>query len=99
MAVISLGGKQYLVNAGDKFLTNRLDQKEGEVFDVKDMLGGEAVKLRITSHLKGDKIRVLKYKAKKGYKRIYGSRAFLTQVEVVSNQKAELQKKKTTKNE
>ena len=82
MAIISLSGRQYLVGEKEKFLTFKLDKKEGDVFEVKDELSGKNVKLKVLMNLKAPKINVLKYK-KTGYKRLYGSRANLTQLEVV----------------
>jgi len=83
MAIISLSGRQYLVSEKEKFETFKLDKKEGDVFDVKDELSGKTVKLKVIMHKKAPKIRVLKFKKKTGYKKVYGNRANLTQLEVV----------------
>lgn len=83
MAIISLSGRQYLVGDKEKFETFRLEKKEGEVFEVTDELSGKPVKIKVLSHKKAPKIRVLKFKRKTGYKRIYGNRANLTVLEVV----------------
>ncbi len=42
------------------------------------------VKLKVLSHFKGDKIKVVKFKNKNRYQRNYGFRPSLTEVEVVS---------------
>jgi len=83
MAIVLIGGKQYLVNQGDKISVNKLSRKEGDLFEVKDELSKDIVKLKVLKNYKGEKIDVLKYIKKKGYKRVYGSRAYLTELEVV----------------
>jgi large subunit ribosomal protein L21 len=98
-AVIQLAGKQYRVEAGQELTVNRLDAEEGKTISVSDVLltvdgdkvtvgepliKGAAVKLKVKSNQKGDKIRVAKYKAKSRYRRVYGHRQQETTVEVVS---------------
>jgi large subunit ribosomal protein L21 len=84
MAIISVAGKQYLVSQGDTIITSKLSQKEGESFEVKDMLSGQALSLKVIKSGKGPKIRVLKFKKKKGYRRVYGSRPAQSVVEVTA---------------
>jgi large subunit ribosomal protein L21 len=94
-AVIQSGGKQYRVEKGTSLLVDRLPEKEGEkvslapvMFRDKDVVtdpsGLEKVKVEATvaEHLRGPKIRVFKYKAKKGYRRRAGHRSELTRLEV-----------------
>ena len=96
-AVIESGGKQYRVEKGDALLVDRLPQKEGAsvslrpvAFSDKEMVidskGLEKVKVeaKIAEHLRGPKIRVFKYKPKKGYKRRAGHRSELTRLEVTA---------------
>lgn len=73
-----------MVNRGDKVSVNKISRKEGENFEVRDELSGSQVKLKVLKNYKGKKIDVLKYIKKKGYKRVYGSRAYLTELEVLS---------------
>jgi large subunit ribosomal protein L21 len=94
-AIISLGGKQYVVREGERFLVDRLDREEGKTFH-PDLLflggdkGGElspksaTVTAKVLGHVKGEKIRIGKYKAKVGYKKHTGFRASLTQVEITT---------------
>src|SRR5690606_12314552 len=49
-----------------------------------DELGKIKVEAKVTEHLRGDKVRVFKYKAKKGYSRRRGHRSELTRLEVTS---------------
>lgn len=83
-AVINLGGKQHLVSTGVRFQVNQVDQKEGESFEVKDVLNGQPVKLTVVTHLLGKKINGLKFKNKVRYIRHYGHRQQLSSIEVVS---------------
>lgn len=83
-AVIALGGKQHLVSTGTHFQTNRLTNKEGESVELKDILTGQPVKVKVVSHLLGKKINGLKFKNKVRFIRHYGHRQQLSALEVVS---------------
>jgi len=83
MALFSLSGRQYFVSGKEKFTTLKLDKKEGEVFEVEDDLTGKKIKLKVISQTRGEKVRVLKFKCKTGYKRVYGSRPYLSEIEVL----------------
>jgi large subunit ribosomal protein L21 len=95
-AIIEIGGKQYRVEKGDSLLVDRLDAKQGAKIaprallwrsDGKTVLDGpdlEKVKVEavVTEHLKGEKIRVFKYRPKKRYRRRAGHRSLLTRLEI-----------------
>lgn len=94
-AVIETGGKQYRVEKGTSLLVDRLSAKEGEkvslrpvLFRDKEVVAGakelEKVKVeaKVAEHLRGPKIKVFKYKPKKGYRRRAGHRSELTKLEV-----------------
>jgi large subunit ribosomal protein L21 len=94
-AVIETGGKQYKVEKGTSLLVDRLSAKEGDkvslrpvLFRDKEIVAGakelERVKVEATvaEHLRGPKIKVFKYKPKKGYRRRAGHRSELTKLEV-----------------
>jgi large subunit ribosomal protein L21 len=94
-AVIESGGKQYKVEEGTYLFVDRLDVKEGGkvplravMFRDTDVLASpkelEKVKVeaKVAEHLRGPKIKVFKYKAKKGYRRKAGHRSELTKLEV-----------------
>ena len=96
-AVIESGGKQYKVEEGTSLLVDRLDAKEGDkvalrpvMFRDTDVVAApkelEKVKVeaKVAEHLRGPKIKVFKYKAKKGYRRRAGHRSELTKLEVTS---------------
>lgn len=89
-AIIKLGGKQYRVQEGEKLLVDRLKTDEGATFtpDLLFVPGGDGagtkVTARVVSHVKGDKLRIGKYKKRTGYKRHNGFRASLTQIQIES---------------
>jgi large subunit ribosomal protein L21 len=94
-AIISVGGKQYRVAEGEKLLVDRVRADEGATFTPPIlMLGGDGdpqfapdgvtVTARVVQHVLGDKIRIGKYKAKKGYKRHAGHRSHLSQIQIES---------------
>jgi large subunit ribosomal protein L21 len=96
-AVVESGGKQYKVEEGTSLLVDRLDAKEGDkvvlravMFRDTDVVAApkelEKVKVeaKVAEHLRGPKIKVFKYKAKKGYRRRAGHRSELTKLEVTS---------------
>jgi large subunit ribosomal protein L21 len=93
-AIISLGGKQYRVQEGDRLLVDRLPTAEGKTFH-PDVLftGGNGkpnlsprvqVTAKVVGAALGKKIRIGKYKQRTGYKRHTGFRAKLTEIEIQS---------------
>jgi large subunit ribosomal protein L21 len=96
-AIISLGGKQYVVHEGERFLVDRLDREEGKTFspDILFLGGGKdaggelspknaTVTAKVLGHVLGEKVRIGKYKPKSGYKRHNGYRSRLTQIEITT---------------
>jgi large subunit ribosomal protein L21 len=93
-AIISLGGKQYRVQEGERLLVDRLPTEEGKTFHPEVlMLGGDGafelapksqVTARVVGSALGEKIRIGKYRPKSGYRRHTGFRAKLTQIEIES---------------
>jgi large subunit ribosomal protein L21 len=93
-AIISLGGKQYRVREGEKLLVDRVTTDEGKTFH-PDVLftGGDGnadfkpkiqVTAKVIGHVKGEKIRVGKYRRRTGYRRHTGYRSSLSQIEITS---------------
>ncbi len=93
-AIISLGGKQYRVQEGERLLVDRLPTEEGKTFHPEVlMLGGDGkfelapksqVTVRVVGSALGEKIRIGKYRPKSGYRRHTGFRAKLSQIEIES---------------
>jgi len=94
-AIVKTGGKQYRVERGQQLLVERLAVEEGSdvalepllyrseeaVFD-RDGLAGVKVTAKVLAHVRGEKLRVFKFKPKRGYKRRTGHRQDLTRIEV-----------------
>jgi large subunit ribosomal protein L21 len=93
-AVIKTGGKQYRVSEGDVIEVDRL-ATDGDKVVFEDVLlkvtdagikigsptvKGEKVEGKLVEQLKGDKIRVSKFKSKVRYRRVTGFRASLSKI-------------------
>jgi large subunit ribosomal protein L21 len=94
-AIVKTGGKQYRVERGQRLLVERLPADEGADIALEPILyrsdepvfdkaGLESVKVtaKVVAHVRGEKLRVFKFKPKRGYKRRTGHRQDLTQIEV-----------------
>ena len=97
-AIVETGGKQYRAEKGTTLVVDRLKADEGAKVNLRAVMfrgdkqadviiGGtdlEKVKVEatVTGHERGEKIRVFKYKAKKGYRKRAGHRSELTRLEV-----------------
>ncbi len=93
IAVISLSGTQFLVRPGDKIEVNRLagnaeDAVSAQVLMSTDgsdvMFNSGTVEAKILNHKRGEKIHIVKFKAKSRYRRRTGHRQELSVVEVLS---------------
>jgi large subunit ribosomal protein L21 len=93
-AIISLGGKQYRVQEGERLLVDRVKADEGSTIQPRVLLvGGDGktdltpsttVTARVVGHELGDKVRIGKYRRRTGYKRHTGYRSRLTRLEIES---------------
>jgi large subunit ribosomal protein L21 len=94
-AIVKTGGKQYRVERGQTLLVERLAADEGSNVALEPILyrsedavfdaaGLKKVKVtaKILAHERGEKLRVFKFKPKRGYKRRTGHRQELTRIEV-----------------
>ncbi len=96
-AIVKTGGKQYRVERGQTLLVERLPAEEGAsvalepilyrsedaVFDAAS-LKKVKVTAKVLAHERGEKLRVFKFKPKRGYKRRTGHRQELTRIEVTN---------------
>jgi large subunit ribosomal protein L21 len=96
-AIIKTGGKQYRVQQGETLLIERLPDAEGDtvaltpllVVDGETLLDGDglsdvSVQGTIVAHERGPKLRIVKFKPKRGYKRRNGHRQELTRIQIAS---------------
>jgi large subunit ribosomal protein L21 len=97
-AIIAAGGKQYRVSQGDVIYIDKVDQEADSAisFDVlmisaddgikvgNPVLDGAKVEGKVVSQVKGEKIRIYKYKSKKNYHRRAGHRQPYTKVEITA---------------
>ena len=94
-AIVKVGGRQYRVEEGTSLLVDRMRADEGDTVELEPILfrdddavldPGELAKVKVAAvvrgHERGDKIHVLKFKPKRGYKRRMGHRSELTRLEI-----------------
>lgn len=95
MAVVKTGGKQYLVHENDELVVDRLEgEKDAKIeLEMLALLDEEAVKVgtpllsekaaaTIVENLKGDKIRVAKFKSKVRFRKVRGFRSQLSRIKI-----------------
>jgi large subunit ribosomal protein L21 len=94
-AVVKSGGKQYRVREGQELV---LDRVKGEVGDSVELpvgfyvddegfdLGERTARVEILEHLRGEKIHIYKYRAKKDSRKKTGHRQAQTRVKVLEVQ-------------
>ena len=96
-AVVKTGGKQYIVQENQEIVVQRIpsvDEKELElpvlaIFDTElntIQLGAPilstALKVTVLEEMKGDKVRVAKFKSKVRYRKVMGFRPQLTRLKI-----------------
>jgi large subunit ribosomal protein L21 len=94
-AIVKTGGKQYRVQQGQYLLVERLPGEAGDTVDLRpllyvdgdDLVDGDGlsdvtVQATILAQERGPKLRVVKFKPKRGYKRRTGHRQELTRIEI-----------------
>ena len=100
LAVVELGGNQFIVRKWDVIDVKRLAQKIGDTLSIEAMLvsdeegkdvkvgtplvAGSKVEFKVLEQFKDEKVRVFKMKAKKRYTRNLWFRASLTKLEVLN---------------
>ncbi|MBL7150873.1 50S ribosomal protein L21 [Candidatus Microgenomates bacterium] len=96
-AIIKICGKQYKVSEGEEILVEKLEAEKGEavVFDEVLLLANEKtlkigqplvekakVKAKVLEQVKGEKIRVAKFRSKSKYRKVKGHRQRLTKIKI-----------------
>ncbi len=96
-AVFKTGGKQYRASTGDVIKVEKIEAEKGATVELDQVLmvgEGEDVKIgtpfleggKVTATVvdqgRGDKIKVIKFKRRKNYRRLMGHRQCFTQIEI-----------------
>ncbi len=96
-AIIRTGGKQYKVEEAGELFVERIEGEAGDQIEFDEvlaistadglkvgqpLLAGAKVEAEIIAQGKHKKIYILKYKAKKGYRRKQGHRQLYTRVKI-----------------
>ena len=98
ISIISIGNKNYLIQKGDRIKVEKVPYEVGKTFDIPDVLmiskDDKSVILgkpyipktkiiaKVIEQKKDDKIKVLKYKAKKRYRKVFGHRQRYSIIEI-----------------
>ena len=94
-AIVRTGGKQYRVEKGQRLLVERMAAEQGSEVALEPLmlrsdetvldeqgLGSVKVTAKVLAHVRGEKLRVFKFKPKRGYRRRTGHRQSLTRIEI-----------------
>lgn len=97
-AVIKTGGKQYLVKENDEIYIDRLGREVNQEVEFETLACGDLekqeielgqptlkskIKGKVVENLKGEKIRVARFKAKSRYQKVRGFRPYLSRVKIL----------------
>ncbi len=98
MAVVKTGGKQYLVKENDEIYVDRLSYAVDDKIMLETLLSGNfddtdievgtpslssSVKAKVVENVKGEKIHILRFKAKVRHRKRQGFRPYLTKLKIV----------------
>jgi large subunit ribosomal protein L21 len=96
-AVIATGGKQYRVQPGDTLRVEKLESEAGKTIEFTDVLlvadgdnvrigtpriEGAKVVAEVVGNVRGEKLRIYKYRRRKGYRRKTGHRQTYTALKI-----------------
>lgn len=106
-AIFETGGKQYRAEKGAVLKVEKLPEEEGKtvtferVFLLSDgktaeigmpFVEGAQISAKVTAQGRDDKIRVVKFQAKKRHKSLYGHRQSFTEIEITDIKKSAAKK-------
>lgn len=97
-AIISAGNKQYRVSQGETIYIDKVNledgsaisfdalliENDGEIKVGNPVVEGAKVEGKVVAQVKGEKIKIYKYKSKKNYHRRAGHRQPYTKVEITA---------------
>jgi large subunit ribosomal protein L21 len=94
-AIVKVGGKQYRVEEGQQLVVDRMDADAGATVELPSLLVADGADVRLAAdgkdatvtavvveHLRGPKIRISRFKPKRGWYKKAGFRSGLTKLEV-----------------
>ena len=96
-AVFKTGGKQYRATTGDVLKVEKIEAEKGATVELDEVLmvgEGEDVKIgtpfldggkvtvTVVDHGRREKIKVIKFKRRKSYRKQMGHRQYFTQIEI-----------------
>ena len=96
-AVIETGGKQYRVSEGQTVYVEKLDVEPGATIDLDKVLmvsdgssvnigtpyvSGGKVSATVEKHGRGDKVRIIKFRRRKHYRKQMGHRQYFTALKI-----------------
>lgn len=108
-AIAEVNGKQVKITPGDDLVIEKISGNKGDILKVdkillikdkgkvvvgKPYLKKTSIDLEIISQFKGKKIKVARFKAKSRYRKVVGSRQYLTKIVLKSTKKPFKNKKK-----
>lgn len=106
-AIVEIAGHQYKVQKDQQVFVNRLDAEEGKTVKFDRVLlidnsgnvqvgapaiNGAEISAKVERHLKGDKVLIFKKKRRKGYQKLNGFRASLTEIKITGIKEATAKK-------
>ncbi|MFW5450563.1 MAG: 50S ribosomal protein L21 [Methylophagaceae bacterium] len=98
-AIIATGGKQYRVKEGEKLRVEKLSAEAGDKIELDKVLlvgEGEDVKIgapylkgakvtaTVAANGRGDKVKIVKFRRRKHYRKQMGHRQSYTEIEITS---------------
>ncbi|WWP02222.1 MAG: 50S ribosomal protein L21 [Candidatus Dasytiphilus stammeri] len=98
-AIFKSGGKQYKVINGQLLIIERLKQNIGQIVEFNQVLmivnqnqinigaplvTGGIIKAEVIDHNKGKKIKIIKFRRRKHYRKQQGHRQFFTTVKIIN---------------
>jgi large subunit ribosomal protein L21 len=84
-AVFQSGGKQHRVSEGQTVRLEKLDIATGETIEFDQVLmiaNGEEIKAEVVAHGRGEKIKIVKFRRRKHYRKQQGHRQWFTDVKI-----------------
>jgi large subunit ribosomal protein L21 len=96
-AIVATGGKQYRVKEGEKLRVEKLSAEAGDTVELDKVLmvgEGEDVKIgapylegakvtaTVSANGRGDKVKIVKFRRRKHYRREMGHRQSYTEIEI-----------------